>query len=55
MHSDTEGNLQLDPLFCGVKAYTVDCPWVSVLPATDPLVDSFQLQANTNDIGLVGP
>lgn len=39
---------------CGQKTYSTNKSWLSVIAPSDPLTQSFQLQANTNDVTQVG-
>ena len=48
MHTDTAGVLAANPLLCGVKTYTTNQTWATVVAPANPLTQPFQLQINTN-------
>jgi hypothetical protein len=51
MHTDSAGIAMADPLFCGVKVYTISPaqPWLSVLTPSDPLTQPFEFKISTDD------
>ena len=54
MHTDTISIGANVADFCGIKTYTSDQPWLTILTPANPLTEDFQIQVATNDFSLTG-
>jgi len=41
-------------MICGMKTYTTNVSWLTILPPEDLLTGDFRLSVTTNDISLTG-
>jgi len=37
MHTDTVGDAKSNPIYCGVKKYTINITWLTIVTPSDPL------------------